>query len=219
MNPLIKQVQINATDYCLVLRYKNTYSCTDAFFRIDELSNYLTKFRSKHITREELLDRYCKRTGKPDYHEQWIGYCVTGKDIYRVTENCHDLSDKERELKILCFDCEIRYNTVVIACIVNDEETYLHELAHAYYEANKQYRTEINSLLKKIGSIKALKADLKTAGYTPTYEDEIHAYMVAGHDNRAIFSSQSLEFFNLHHKKFKDVFNRAVNGEFNVPNV
>ena len=107
----IKEAKINTNTKCLILQYPDYHSCADAFFRIDELSNYFKRFRRKHITREEILDKYVKRTGKVNYQEQWAGYCVDGKSIYRVTENCNDLSEKERELKIICFDYEVDYHT------------------------------------------------------------------------------------------------------------
>jgi hypothetical protein len=215
MNPIVKRVKLTKEIMGLSIFYPDMYSCTDAFFRIDELGNYSKKFRHKHISREEILDRYCKRTGRVDYHEQWSGYCVDGKSIYRVTDNCHDLSDKERELKIICFDYEVDLDTIVIACRLNDKNTYNHELAHAYYAVNYKYRLAISSAIRNLNYEKEFKQELINIGYSkPSTRDEMQAFIIGGNYN-SLVSRKTEAIFKEHEKEFHTIFHNAVKGNYN----
>lgn len=217
MSISVKTIEISFLRDCFILLYPSAYECADAFFRIDQIIDNKKLFINRHITREELLDKYMSRTGHTDYKQHWAGFYVHAKSIYRVLNNCNDLSDKERELKIVCFENDIQNEDTVIACVKGDKLLLDHEIAHAFYDNNEDYKKLVNNILSDV-DLTEFKEVLIDTGYTTRNnqeaKDELHAFIISGISNLQIDDKLKNKLL-VYKKPLTKILKDAIKGKFN----
>ena len=136
------------------------------------------KLRNKVFTFEKFLDHYLDNKGTLGYFDYWSGFNIPGP----VLENFFarfDLSEREKKLYNITrrFGSEIYY---LIATKVNDTSTLKHELLHAYYYLNHDYKQKVHTVVRHMNPIlkKNITTRLREFGYTSSViTDEINAYM------------------------------------------
>lgn len=136
------------------------------------------KLRNKIFTFEQFIDHYMEKDGSLDYFMMWSGFNVPGHVVDEFFKS-FDLTQREKDVKLLTEKCrnELYY---VIATRTDDDETLMHELAHAYYYLNPVYKQQVDVLVRSMR--KDLRSQmtkrLKEMGYTNSVMvDEINAYM------------------------------------------
>lgn len=169
--------------YCVVA--KNQYWLTSTFLRLQEFyESPLKSVQGKHFTLETFSDLYAEKFGNFTYYSDWGGFNIPGhivRDFYSIFT---DLSLKENRLKELLFDAlRSKERFYVIGLESGDKAwkiTLKHELAHALYYFNEDYKREMKEQVENLHpSIrKIVFSKLEKMGYAGLVkEDELQAYM------------------------------------------
>lgn len=167
------------------LKYKKNHEMAKTFMRFQE--HYESpKFRGKIFSRSEFKKWYRWRKGMFDYYEFWDGFNVPGDTLNTFrTYNFPYLTAEERRLLNLFKNLD-ENNFYLIAAVDNPATTIAnHELAHALYFTNSDYRNEINAVLARVDSKKLEKFIGKKMGdyHDAVLHDEAHAWLMNDHED------------------------------------
>jgi hypothetical protein len=145
------------------------------------------KFRGKYFTLDEFMDWYASQNpdGIFSYFEDWAGFNIPGKYIIQFwntfVADGGVLRDKEYELFNVIKDFVFNDdpNFCIIGTFSYNERIFSHELRHAYYYLNKNYRKQCDDIFNELpDSIKkSCYLSLLDMGYHhDMIPDEIQAY-------------------------------------------
>jgi hypothetical protein len=160
------------------------------FMRFQEYGEGLPKIRDKDPVPEgDVLYHYYRKFGTIYYTAGYAGFNLRGDlfNEWRAKRGDIPYNTLESELEILVnkyfFDMEDDF--FVIAYMKGDKVTKKHELLHALYYLNADYRDGVNAALNKV-STKRAKRYLQTMDYTFGGKhgdwilyDEIQAYVLS----------------------------------------
>lgn len=204
-------------DNCILFEFEKQKDLSLSFCRVQEFyESDKPELKGKHFTFEELVKTLMDDIGNIDYFSYWEGFNVPGKVWKAWSQNITDFSIHELRL-----DTEIisNYgysdNYYVIGALVNDKVTIDHEIAHALYYTNTEYRNEINVLIseflvKQEEQYKKLENVLSEMGYAESVlQDEIHAYLATS-KKRELIEDFGLDYekIQLFVKKMKKVLRK-----------
>jgi hypothetical protein len=169
--------------------FPNQYDLASSFIRLQEFYESPYKdIKGKYFTLEKYMDRYAKdqKDNKFTYFEDWDGFNVPGNVVHQFEiKFLNKCTNKETKLlgDLPVSTLDISDNFYIIGCVEGKEEAMKHEIAHGFYYLNKEYKKEMNHLLKQLPKTMAEKfeANLKKRGYCKqVMKDEIHAYLATG---------------------------------------
>ena len=215
-----------------LLRFKTQYDLCMSFVRMQEFYES-QKFKGKYFTLEEYMDYWSKKFGKGSftYPSAWQGFNLPGKIIWNWYEKFAsiDLRDKEFNIircieSLLCSEykshdssCKDHYDNIYVIGVHgnNNSLTIQHELAHAMYYLNQEYRKKCKKLLKQLNLdvYEKCKKWLLNKGYCKgVIEDELQAYFSTSQgqymnvedfcmNSRKEFRDNFVEFTKKHKKK------------------
>jgi hypothetical protein len=165
-----------------VVRFKSQYQLASTFVRIQEHYESI-RFKGRVFTLEQFMDWYAERFGAFTYFEDWSAFNVPSTALWPFYRGRFDpLLEKERRL--LALFRKIREPFYVIG--IANEQDLDHELAHALYHMQPDYRQAVNAAMRKYNTT-ALSRRLHAMGYhRSVLADEVHAYLVSTKDLRAI---------------------------------
>lgn len=164
-------------------QFPSQYLLCSTFIRPQEY--YESPFpdvRGKFFTLDHIMDRYAaSKHGRMTYFQDWAGFNIPG----HVVENFHDLfrfhfSEKEKWLMDR-LPIHGRNKFYVIGTKTTDASALRHEIAHALYYLDDQYRKDMD---ERLGNLPAkfrseMREWLLETGYDESVvEDEIHAYLI-----------------------------------------
>jgi hypothetical protein len=136
-------------------------------------------WKDKIFTIGQFNQWYSKKYGASTYSSDWAGYNFPGVVLEPFKKGLFDpLTKKEKILLNL-----LRYRTDDFYIIgANNEDVLKHELCHALYYSNKNYRKEINLYLSKNKSkVKKIFDYILKLGYSnKVLFDETQAYIMDG---------------------------------------
>lgn len=163
------------------LHFKKQKDLASTFLRIQEFYES-PKFQNKKIELDQFYHYYKNfKGGKFSYLSDWGGfnlpYYVFGEFI-KVNKT---LSVRETQLFNLIRGLKNFYvvGTWGSKRTIDYRETLNHELAHAFYYLNKDYKNKILSLLQN-KDLSNLNAYFKKLGYNAkVFKDESHAYLIS----------------------------------------
>lgn len=140
-------------------------------------------FNGKIFTREDFEDWYDHAVGSP-YHFDWVGFNfpIDILNTFVRDARLHDFTRKEYFLLSDLMEAMI-YPGYVIAGKSKDEATIGHELVHAVYHLNPDYRAEVNQSIEEFDQsyISGFKKYLTSIGYCDSVlVDELNAYHCTG---------------------------------------
>lgn len=191
------------------IKEENQYLLSSTFLRVQEF--YESKYphiRNNYFTLEDYIDTYTLDRGKFDYFTEFVGFNLPGYifvEFFKIFEN--RLLKKERKLKKLIIPI-IRKNDLfyVIATTGEIKNVLNHEIAHAFYYLNLDYRGQVKQLITEFDDkLKKLKNGLLEIGYCENVlEDELQAYLATGCDVEKI---NKIKIPRKITKAFKRVFN------------
>lgn len=143
------------------------------FFECDSL-----KLRNNQFTFEEFIDHFTDEKGKFTYFLDWSGFNIPGFILDSFFKK-FELTRRENILRNLVkkFSGQQYY---VIATKKDDEMTVKHELVHAYYHMDPEYKKQADILIKNLEKPlrDKLVSVLKDWGYLKkVFYDEINAYL------------------------------------------
>lgn len=159
----------------------------DTFIRFQE--HYESpQFRNKIFTLGQLKNWYSIKYGADTYSKDWSGFNFPSKILEPFRQGLFDPLTKEekRLLKLLKYRNDDFY---IIGA--NSDSTLRHELAHALYHHNINYRKKINQLLdsNKSNIKKVISILLKMGYHKDVIYDEIQAYAT---DDNVMFIEENL---------------------------
>jgi hypothetical protein len=177
-------------DNILALEFKDAIPMTMMFMRFQEYGEGIPKIRDKDPVPEgDVLYHYYRKFGTIYYTAGYAGFNLRGDlfNEWRAKRGDIPYNTLESELEILVnkyfFDMEDDF--FVIAYMKGDKVTKKHELLHALYYLNADYRDGVNAALNKV-STKRAKRYLQTMDYTFGGKhgdwilyDEIQAYVLS----------------------------------------
>jgi len=192
--------------------YDNQYDLCMSFVRMQEYYES-PEFKGKYFTLEEFMDWWSngmsRTRGSFDYPSRWNGFNLPGNVILNWLFICDEDVLRLKEYKMMCrlakkFKIDVEGVTngtgfymclkdkldgvYVIGCHKKDPdklETVDHELAHALYTLNGDYKKKCKKLLRSLkkGDFIYKKAyeDILDKGYDKSViDDELQAYFSTG---------------------------------------
>ncbi len=169
------------------------YDVTSTFMRVQEFyESPFPEIRGHFFTHEQYMDMCAHkndRSGSDEivfsYFEDWAGFNVPGNIFNKwVTKfSKKGLWEKEQDLVDLVYDSlEKKTNKfyVIGTYIDCESKTIDHELSHAWFYLDPEYKRTMLKLFRKLPvyAKKQLKRYLDSDGYTPeVFDDEIIAYL------------------------------------------
>lgn len=185
------------------LHFKKKKDLASTFLRIQEFYES-PKFQNKKITLDTFYSYYKKfKKGKFSYLTDWGGFNLPDYAFKKFIKVNPELSVRESQLFNEIKDLKKFY---VIGTFgskrTNDYKGTLdHELAHAFYYMNKDYKKQILYLLKD-KDLSRLNNYFKSLGYNKkVFKDESHAYLIS--DFKELVRDDIIS-----EKDFKSVFNK-----------
>lgn len=140
------------------------------------------KYKGKTFSLSEFKIYYKKFTNsnKFTYYNDWVGFNVPSS-VFKpfFSGKFLRISAKERWLlnKVKSY-YKANQKFYVLGYAENAKQTAKHELAHAYYYTNQEYRDNVNRTLDQV-ILSNLKVFLRSLGYSESVlVDECHAYIL-----------------------------------------
>jgi hypothetical protein len=191
----IKEVKKNV--FAVVV--PDSYDRCMLFLRVQEYYEN-PKYKGKNFDIWEFV-KYYSRNNIFRYAEEWDGFNFP----YRVAEECYNniiqydtpydaLMDK------ILGEINPKGEAYIIGVDSATGETYDHELCHAEYYLNKEYKKEADRLIKSLPKelYATLKKNLLRAGYHRlVINDEIQAYMLTNYFSVEFCGLQNLHEYHL----------------------
>lgn len=156
------------------------------FLRVQEFMEN-PKFRHKRADLIEIIYDYTVKYKSFDYCTRYTGYNIPSEIINKVylslSKSKYTIFDKQF-LQLISAIKEDKY--YLIGTLKEDKGTLNHELHHAYYYLDEQYRKNIDKLVEELRinhkkEYKSIVRMLKRENYDESvFIDEIAAYIIDG---------------------------------------
>ena len=139
------------------------------------------ELKGKGFSWHKFIKEHVDDEGKMSYFQDWSGFNFPVDAVWRFNQlKLADLSPAEQ--RIIHF---VEYHPVkyIIGNVVGDTETAQHELVHAYYHMNPEYRAKVTSLIgdhitNSIPLYQQFVNVFVLCGYSEdVYYDEINAFI------------------------------------------
>ena len=172
-------------DNCLLFEFYTQKDLALSFCRVEEFYEGNPKVNGKYLTLEDFLDNFMDKNGKVNYFEYWSGFNIPGNIFtqwFRMKA-----SDKTKWEIALAEEVSKKLDMTrpyyVIGGKKGDMEVIDHEIAHALYYMNNNYKASMVDLIytfyktDRKNYTKVVKK-LKKMGYGENViKDEVQAYM------------------------------------------
>lgn len=175
-------------DNILHVHADTMYELTSSFMRMQEFyESPNPQFRGDYFTMDEYMDWYASQNHDKifTYFEDWAGFNITGKAVIAFFDTFtnveHTLRRKEVEIlsHVMDFILNRDANFCIIGTYAGHPELFNHELRHAHYYLNAEYRNKCDAIYDSMPVliVAHLRDYLLDWGYTEeVIADEIQAY-------------------------------------------
>jgi hypothetical protein len=141
-----------------------------------------SEIRGKYFDWEKFIESFSDESGRIEYFSFWSGFNFPGTAFEKFLEAFEgNLSSREGRLALEVFSKVDRSRPYyVIATLPNAADTIRHEMAHALFCVNQEYRKKVESLLASVSEdvLFKMESGLERMGYSSTvHPDEIQAYL------------------------------------------
>ena len=170
---------------CLLFEFNKQKELALAFCRVQEYYEGLPKVNGKYLTLEQFIDDYMEDDGKIDYFSYWTGFNIPGDVFHRWFET--EMGDKTKWENAISDEVGKKLDLTkpfyVIGTRKGDSNVIDHEIAHALYFMNENYKKEMEELtyeyiLDYPLQYARMTKELKNMGYgLNVIKDEVQAYM------------------------------------------
>lgn len=162
--------------HILHIEFDTQYELASTFLRFQE--HYESpKFRGKIFSLERFMDWYAKQKGNFTYYQDWHGFNLPSSAFVPFMKGAFDplLEKEKRLLKILAKEKGRFY---IIATFRGDApDTLDHELCHALYFLDDEYRRGVLQILKG-KDVRPVHGYLEMKGYhRAVWADETNSYL------------------------------------------
>jgi len=183
----------NITDKIFLLEFDTRKELTKTFIRPQEYYES-PEFKGKYFTHREFIKWYSEG-GKFTYHQDWCGFNIPGEILDPFKDGRFGKLSKQEEKLLETFKDDVApFYIIGIEKSRTPEQIELdikHELMHALYHTDVEYRKLVDLTLDSYGLI-YFKMDrdyteiydfLEESGYHhDVLKDELHAYLVTCHE-------------------------------------
>jgi hypothetical protein len=161
-----------------LVQFSSQKDMAETFLRFQE--HYESpKFMGEIFTHKQFEKWYTQIKGKFSYYEDWDGFNIPSSALEPFKKGKFNPLTKN-EKKLLSLFKNIKGNFYIIAFHGGGHHLLGHELAHALYYTNKEYKKKVLKIIKKYNLRKIRKELLSIGGYSKrVIEDEIQAYAVS----------------------------------------
>lgn len=158
----IRKTEILSRVY--LLEFASQYELAATFLRFQE--HYESpRFRRKVFSLEQYMDWYAREYGAFTYYEDWAGFNVPSSALKPFFNGRFDpLQEKEKRLLRLFFRTPHPYYVIGRVADDSDSKTLRHELAHALFCVDRNYRREVRRFLAQY-NLRKEKEYLLDIGY------------------------------------------------------
>lgn len=162
--------------------YPNQYELCSSMLRLEEFyESPFKEIRGKYFTFDFYADLYAKRNNNVfSYYTDWNGFNIPGNavlDFYDTFK--YELRPKEVKLLGYLTEHLSKYDSNFYVIATHKDDDVEHELAHAMYYLNSEYKKNCDEIYKTVPNEfrKKINKKLKDYGYSSTvYIDETQAY-------------------------------------------
>jgi hypothetical protein len=170
------------------IEFENQRELTHSMMRLQEFYEGVDEtIRGNFFTMEEFLHHFTNEHGEFRYTEIWSGFNIPGQvvekwfDLFQTGPG--GLTEKERQVMIALFQKKSNVSPwylIANAKRPDSAKIIMHELAHAKYYLNEDYRASCAALINKINEFDLIymRNCLMDIGYAEyVIDDEIQAYL------------------------------------------
>jgi hypothetical protein len=210
------------------LHFQTKGELTRTFIRFQEYYES-PEFRNKIFSLKEYKQWYIKNskkgltTNKFTYFSDWSGFNIPSNILIPFYEGKLNPLLKREKVFLEEFKNKTSSFYVIGTFESKREITLQHEIGHALYSTNKEYKEKINNILESMPNhiIKTFNNYFsKSGGYHESvFDDERHAYLISDGKNKKFIekdlkltSDEILEYT----KKIHDIFNSFVGEKYNL---
>ena len=170
---------------CLLLEFDTQKELALSFCRVEEFYEGNPRVNGKYLTLEQFIDEFTTPDGKLNYFNYWTGFNIPGYSFKSwFGQMAGELTKWESALgQAVAEKLDMQKPFYVIGGVKGDMEVIDHEIAHALYYMNEEYKSLMDTanyqFYKELRSeySKMVKA-LKKMGYGDNViKDEVQAYM------------------------------------------
>jgi hypothetical protein len=192
---------------------KDKYDRAMTFCRVQEYyESPSTKFRGKEFSIWDYMKWYHERYGRGfSYGDDWSGFNIP----VRVIRECYNVLNKyetpyDKVMGEIIQRVAIYRDGYVIGCGNMKDDTFKHEICHALYHTNKDYKKQMDALTKGLPKkyYDTFKKNILELGYaSKVIDDEIQAYLQYGYENpdfgKGVDIDVRIEYSNIYREKAK----------------
>lgn len=171
---------------CLLFEFDTQKDLALAFCRVEEYYEGNPKVNGKYLRLEDFIDAFMSDDGKIEYFHYWTGFNIPG-DIYKKWWDEPYASEKTKWETALASavtkKLDLEKPFYIIGGKKGDMEVIDHEIAHALYYMNPEYKDMMDTanyqFYKNLrGEYSKMVKSLKKMGYGDNViKDEVQAYM------------------------------------------
>lgn len=186
MDVTVKKVN----EHIIHVKFETGTDMTETLIRYQEYYESPSKnFRGNIFTLGMLRKWYTKKFGGFTYYTDYSGFNLPSHVLNPFKEGLFDpLTEKEKYFLDMFKDRTDKFYIIATASKEDEENSFNHELLHALYYTNKNYKTKANKILKGV-DLKSLYKGLKKIGYCDdVLLDEAQAYM--GSDTTVLYENK-----------------------------
>lgn len=178
----MKYKTVKITDQIIAVVVKNGYDRAMLFCRAQEFYESPNgKFRSQKFSIWDYCRWYSQEKGCFSYPKDFEGFNVP----MVIAKACYNLNEKETPYDLVMSEIVDRYfvdgvRKYLIGVAELKGATFWHEMCHALYYTDAEYRSEMDEITRDISKKNTLrlKKNLKAMGYCgAVFKDEAQAYM------------------------------------------
>lgn len=190
---------------------ENQYELCSSFIRIQEFyESPFVNINGKYFTLDDYMDVYAANNNNEfSYFTDWSGFNIPGNIVNKFFKLFNDETRvKEDKIKQYLISANISLENANYYVIGTFKDcTIEHEVAHALYYLNSEYKDDCNEIYKllKPSEIVTINDCLKNYGYAENvFEDETQAYFSTDVFHR--FAIKNTKRLNKIVQKYKDNF-------------
>ena len=168
-----------------MFEFKKQKDLALTFFRIQEYyESDNDEIRGIPFSLETFLEQHIDKEGYLDYFNFWDGFNLPGHiiDEWEFKIGSNKTAREMDFIKIIRENLDTSKKYYVIGAISKDKLTIKHEIAHALYFMNEEYRNSADEITKRFeknkSQYKKVVKYLKSLNYSDiVMQDEVQAYM------------------------------------------
>ena len=175
---------------CLLFQFRTVPDLARSFFRMAEHNDGPGK-----IDLTKFLDRFLTRSGDVPYFKFWDGFNITDRSLAKWLLTTKDLTQAEQVLVRAIKRYPAKDRRAIVGIAGNSASTRRHELFHACYYLDSQFRRQVNQAMRQFRQTRDYQRMTKILRdklhYHQHVDEEIAAYLADGSDLGMVFGFQS----------------------------